>query len=148
MPDGCWALGWLPLLCAWANLPCTFITCIVMLPVTSPTPSSAAICASFFAEMDCWPGAVMTAERSNFLPWLSWSGGFMLNCCEPPWSILACCDTVMSVPTPYSDCRTWSCALLTPPAYAVTATTSATPTARPSAVSSAWRCRRRSSLNT
>ena len=134
--------------CTWANFPFTLMTFMVMLPVAALTPSSEAICASFFSEIDCCPGLVMTAERLNFWPCLDWSGGCMLKRCGPPWSIFCCCETVMSVPTPYSDWSTWSCALPTPSAYAVTATTSATPTARPRAVSSAWRCRRRSSLNT
>ena len=43
--------------CTWANFPCTFMTFMLMLPVTALTPSSAAICASFFVEIDCWPGA-------------------------------------------------------------------------------------------
>ena len=84
------------------------MTFIVMLPVAESTPSSDAICASFLAEIDCWPGLVMTRERLNFCPCLDWSGGCMPKRCAPLWSIFCCCETVMSVPTPYSDCSTWS----------------------------------------
>src|SRR5262245_34723665 len=47
--------------------------------------------------------------------------------------------TVTSVPTPYSECSTAAWALLTPADAAVTVTTRPTPTARPTAISSAWR---------
>ena len=76
--------------CACANFPATFITIMVMLPVAESTPSSDAICASFFAEIDCWPGLVITRERLNFCPCLDWSGGCMPNCCVPLWSIFCC----------------------------------------------------------
>ena len=56
--------------CACANLPATLMTLIVMLPVAESTPSSDAICASFPAEIDCWPGLVITRERLNFCPCL------------------------------------------------------------------------------
>ncbi len=87
----------------------------------------------------------MTLSRENFSP-CSWrSPGFMPICAGPPLPISAVRVTVMSVPTPYSDCSTSSCAWPTPSAYALTATTRPTPTAKPKAVSRAWRCRRRSS---
>ena len=92
------------------------MTLIVMLPVAESTPSSDAICASFPAEIDCWPGLVITRERLNFCPCLDWSGGCMPNAAAPLWSIFCCWETVMSVPTPYSDCSTWSWALPTPAA--------------------------------
>ena len=37
--------------CTWANSPCTFMTVMLMLPVTALTPSSDAICVSLFVEM-------------------------------------------------------------------------------------------------
>ncbi len=73
---------------------------MLMLPVTSLTPSSAATWVSFLLEIDCVPGLVCTRERVNFCPCLDWSGGFMPNCCDPPVSIFCCWLTVMSVPTP------------------------------------------------
>ena len=53
--------------------------------------------------------------------------------------------TVMSVPTPYSECRTEPSAFLTPVDAAVTVITSPMPSARPIAMKMAWRARRRSS---
>ena len=53
--------------------------------------------------------------------------------------------TVMSVPTPYSACSTVPWAFLTPADAAVTVITRPTPRARPSAMKTAWRMRRRSS---
>ncbi len=53
--------------------------------------------------------------------------------------------TVMSVPTPYSECRTLPWASFTPDAAAVTVMTSPMPTARPRAMKTACRIRRRSS---
>ena len=86
LDDWLLAEGWAALepLCAWANFPLTFMTVMLMLPVTSLTPSSAAICVSLLLEIDCVPGLVCTRERVNFSPCLDWSGGFMPNCCAPP----------------------------------------------------------------
>ncbi len=84
------------------------MTLIVMLPVAESTPASDAIWASLFAEIACWPGLVITRERLNFCPCLDWSGGCIPKRCAPPWSSFCCWETVMSVPTPYSDWRTWS----------------------------------------
>ena len=53
--------------------------------------------------------------------------------------------TVTSVPTPYSELSTSAWAFFTPAEAAITVTTSPTPTARPSAITMAWRIRRRSS---
>src|SRR5579875_1466370 len=53
--------------------------------------------------------------------------------------------TVASVPTPYSELSTLDWALFTPADAADTVTTSPTPRARPSAMKTAWRIRRRSS---
>jgi hypothetical protein len=53
--------------------------------------------------------------------------------------------TVTSVPTPYSACSTVPWAFLTPADAAVTVITRPTPRARPSAMNTAWRMRRRSS---
>ena len=53
--------------------------------------------------------------------------------------------TVTSVPTPYSACSTVPWAFLTPADAAVTVMTSPTPRARPSAMNTPWRMRRRSS---
>ena len=53
--------------------------------------------------------------------------------------------TVTSVPTPYSACSTVPWAFLTPADAAVTVMTRPTPRARPSAMNTAWRIRRRSS---
>ena len=92
------------------------MTLMLRLPVTALTPSSEAICVSLFVEIDCWPGLVITRDRLNFSPCLDSSGGCMPKRCEPPWSIFCCWLTVMSVPTPYSDCSTWSWALPTPAA--------------------------------
>ena len=83
-----------------ANSPETFTTVMVMLPVASLTPSSAATRASFLVEMDCWPGLVITRERLNLSPAWESSGGCMPKRCAPPWSIFCCWLTVMSVPTP------------------------------------------------
>ena len=54
---------------------------MLMLPVTSLTPSSEAICASFLVEIDCLAGARHHAERLNFFPCLDWSGGCMPKRC-------------------------------------------------------------------
>ena len=83
-----------------ANSPLTVTTVMLMLPVAAPTSSSAAIWVSFFAEMDCWPGLVITRERLNLSPCCDSSGGCMPKRCGPASSILRCCVTVMSVPTP------------------------------------------------
>ncbi len=53
--------------------------------------------------------------------------------------------TVMSVPTPYSECKTDAWAFLTPAAAAVTVITSPIPSASPIAMKMAWRARRRNS---
>ena len=53
--------------------------------------------------------------------------------------------TVRLVPTPYSACSTVPWAFLTPDEAAVTVITRPTPRARPSAMNTAWRMRRRSS---
>ncbi len=53
--------------------------------------------------------------------------------------------TVTSVPTPYSAFSTEPWAFLTPEAAAVTVITRPMPRARPSAMNTAWRMRRRSS---
>jgi hypothetical protein len=53
--------------------------------------------------------------------------------------------TVTSVPTPYSACSTVPWAFLTPAEAAVTVMTKPTPRARPSAMKTACRIRRRSS---
>ena len=53
--------------------------------------------------------------------------------------------TVMSVPTPYSECSTVPWAFFSPDDAAVTVMTSPMPTARPSAMKLACRIRRRSS---
>ena len=53
--------------------------------------------------------------------------------------------TVMSVPTPYSECSTVPWAFLTPVAAAVTVITSPMPRARPRAMKADCRIRRRSS---
>ncbi len=75
----------------------------------------------------------------------------LLICCRnpnevpPPDPFAGGCVTVMSVPTPYSVCSTVACESLTPSEAAVTVITRPTPSARPSAMSTAWRIRRRSS---
>ena len=56
--------------------------------------------------------------------------------------------TVTSVPTPYSALSTAPWALRTPAAAAVTVITRPTPSARLSAINTAWRMRRRSSRRT
>src|ERR1700722_11049691 len=53
--------------------------------------------------------------------------------------------TVMSVPTPYSECSTADCAFFAPADAAVTMITSPTPSARPSAIKMACLARRRNS---
>jgi len=132
------ALGAAPAaLAALANLPETFIAVSVSPPTACFTPPREAMCVTLVTTSDCCPGELRIAARENALPWPPWLPGFILKLCGPPCESLAVCVTVMSVPTPYSECRTVSCALLTPLAYAVTATTSPTPTARPRAVSSA-----------
>ena len=61
---------------------------------------------------------------------------------DPAFGVLV---TVTSVPTPYSACSTVPWAFLTPADAAVTVITRPTPRARPSAMKTAWRMRRRSS---
>ena len=68
------------------------------------------------AASDCWPGLAVIASRLNFLPRCDASGGCIPKRWGPPSPSLAVCDTVMSVPTPYSECSTSSWASLTPPA--------------------------------
>src|SRR5256885_10280065 len=75
---------------------------------------------------------------------------FLISCrnpneVPPPDPLTGGCVTVMSVPTPYSVCSTVACEALTPSEAAVTVITRPTPSARPSAMRTAWRSRRRSS---
>ena len=75
---------------------------------------------------------------------------FLISCRKPnevppPEPLAGGCVTVMSVPTPYSVCSTVACESLTPFEAAVTVITRPTPSARPSAMRTAWRIRRRSS---
>ena len=61
---------------------------------------------------------------------------------DPAFGVLV---TVTSVPTPYRACSTVPWAFLTPADAAVTVMTRPTPSARPSAMNTPWRMRRRSS---
>jgi hypothetical protein len=67
------------------------------------------------------------------------------NAVPPPEPLAGGWVTVMSVPTPYSVCSTVACEAVTPAEAAVTVITRPTPSARPSAMRTAWRRRRRSS---
>ncbi len=63
----------------------------------------------------------------------------------PPEPAVGVWVTVMSVPTPYSECSTVPWAFLTPEDAAVTVITKPIPRARPRAMNIAWRIRRRNS---
>ncbi len=63
----------------------------------------------------------------------------------PPEPAVGVWVTVMSVPTPYSECSTVAWASLTPEDAAVTVITRPIPRARPRAMKIAWRIRRRNS---
>jgi len=63
----------------------------------------------------------------------------------PPLPAVGVLVTVMSVPSPYSACRTLAWAFFTPDDTDVTTMTRPIPMAKPTATIIAWRIRRRSS---
>ena len=63
----------------------------------------------------------------------------------PPEPAVGVWVTVMSVPTPYSECSTVAWAFLTPEEAAITVITKPIPRARPRAMKIAWRILRRNS---
>ena len=97
------------------------------------------------------PSAPVTStSRLNFWPALGLDPGggarpLTRNPNGPPEPRDGAVVTVMSVPTPYSECSTVLCAFFTPADAAVTVMTRPIPTARPSAMKHACRIRRRSS---
>ena len=75
------------------------------------------------------------------VPVVVWDCPVMPKDCAPPVPRVAVWVTVMSVPTPYSDLSTSFWATLTPEDAALTAIVKPIPSARPSAMTRAWRLR-------
>ena len=112
----------------------------------------------------CWRAIVPTDEplsvpysllarlfRSILVPAAIWPLRTCWMSCRKPntvaalWPWAGAWVTVRSVPTPYSECSTVACASCTPAEAAATVMTNPTPRASPSAITMAWRLRRRSS---
>ena len=109
----------------------------VRTPVAAATPSVAATVATFAVVSVLVPRA--TARRDwdrSVLPLLDEPWSPKSNDGRPPFvdEGVSVFVTVMSVPTPYTDCRTLDCAACTPPAIEDTITTRAMASAMPIAM--------------
>ena len=129
---------------------------VTVMSVSASAPAAAVTCccpdtAASWAAVSV-PYWVFCSSLSLILaPAASWPLRTCLICCWKPNVRLVpdpCFGgwvTVRSVPTPYSEFRTDTCAFCTPAAAEVTVITSPIPSASPSATNTAWRMRRRSS---
>ena len=132
------------------TVPVTVMSVSASAPVAAVTCCCRDTAASWLAVSV--PYCVFSSSLSLiFVPAAIWPLRTCLICClkpnvrPEPDPCFGGWVTVRSVPTPYSECSTAACAFCTPVAAEVTVMTSPIPSARPSAMKTAWRMRRRSS---